>query len=172
MKTLIPIDRSTIRVNPHAGQSMFFTPGPTVVTEVKVYLSPKGWVREIWVGTGIEGGHLANGQLHDQRTSETAERPDEWIASLSCSQYFNQHHMISPLGRFLFEHQDIELSCEDCEAKFKYSELQSDSSFDDDLYCETICPRCGAWFCCEPVLERLSSAELEAVAGPAESSQP
>jgi len=63
-------------------------------------------------------------------------------------------HASCPEPGFLFEYEPTMVECSECHQKFLHTELRSDS-FDDGSYSDTICPKCGAWNCCEIKYERL-----------------
>jgi hypothetical protein len=132
MTTLIPIDRATIRVNPHSGNSAFYIPLNPVVIEVKVFLRDNRWVREEWTGTGIKDRQLEHPILSRSHECDTAEKPEHWFSSITHTQPYDVLHTLSPEPRFLYEYQDVELTCKDCGARFRYFELEDGESFDGD----------------------------------------
>ena len=58
---------------------------------------------------------------------------------------------------WLYDHEDVEVECKWCHAKFSYRELQSDEDFDGTLV-DSICPKCGAEWCCEVFYETVEEA--------------
>jgi hypothetical protein len=62
MTTLIPIDRATVRVNPHSGQSAFYIARNPVVIEVKVFLRD------------MTAGYEKNGQAQASKTGSLSTR--------------------------------------------------------------------------------------------------
>jgi hypothetical protein len=145
--TIIKIDRSTVRPNPRAGQSVYRVYGQSHVYETRVFQLDGHWIQEKY----------SDGFLCSKDISSTEECPPEWIPSFSHTQDYQDLHTLCPEGQFLYEYENPEITCYECGGVFKYRELDTDDLFDgeDDLYCDTVCPLCKAWYCCEPVLERL-----------------
>ena len=53
--------------------------------------------------------------------------------------------------KWLYEWPDFEIECSECGARFDHTELRSDEYYDgeDERWSNEICPKCGAWDCCE-----------------------
>lgn len=66
--------------------------------------------------------------------------------------------------RYRFEREDVLVTCDECDAEFPHSELESDSIDYEGGYSDAVCPKCGEWDCATWEDEVLSDKELEALA--------
>ena len=89
------------------------------------------------------------------------------LVSKTVNQPMQTLHTLTPQPNYSFNHEDIEVRCESCEAMFPSSELVSDDVSDGDYgysWSDRCCPKCGTWDCCELEYEKLSDPELAAIA--------
>ncbi len=173
MKTLIPINRSSIKKNPNAGQRVYYVAGHPSIELTKIYKRGKNWVREEWWGLSIKDCELEGAILSRQEVITSIEKPASWGPELSLTrkQPVETIHTLSPEPRFHYSYKDTPLACDSCQWIFLNSELCSDSrdGYDDWGYSDTVCPRCGEWDCCELEYEKLTDEELEKLCGSSES---
>jgi len=144
----VPIDRTTVRVNPTGGNTVYRRFCGTTETCVTVN-------GEVFHFYGDKHVPFVKELLQEGKAfSMQQTTPIETLKSLSPEPYF------------LFGYQDIDVSCEGCGETFCRTELKSD---DDDwgegyAHSDTVCPRCGMWHCCNLVYETLDNTELAAIA--------
>jgi hypothetical protein len=87
-------------------------------------------------------------------------RVDELNAIVNRPVHTYRHFPIPP---YSYDHVAVEVECDECGERFPHGDLISDESDDGEDYCTTICPRCGAWGCCELDMEQLTE-EIAAAA--------
>ena len=79
----------------------------------------------------------------------------------------HRHHH-APIPHYSYDHASVEVECDECGERFSHEDLIADESDDGEAYCTTICPRCGAWGCCEleheQLTEEIAAAALRASA--------
>jgi hypothetical protein len=147
MPTIIKIDRSTVRPNPNAGQSIYQVAGRSHVYETRVFKRGRDWIKQ----------ELSDGLLNRQDSITSLKCPANWASSINHVQEYQTFHSMSPEPGFIYTYENPELVCDSCGGTFRYRDLETDDMFDgeDDLYCDTVCPLCHSWDCCDVVLEKL-----------------
>lgn len=72
-------------------------------------------------------------------------------------------YLMSPVPKYSFEYDDIEIRCEHCEKVFPYSKLEEDweESWDSYSNSERVCPYCYGWDCCEIELEKFDESMID-----------
>lgn len=58
-----------------------------------------------------------------------------------------------PIPEYSYEYENIQIRCNNCRRKIYLDDLESDSF--EDCYSDLICPKCGAWGCCELKYEKI-----------------
>lgn len=76
-------------------------------------------------------------------------------------------HAVEPPPKFSYEYLPTTVQCQECKEEFLHTELREDyNDWDYQIgcpseFCNTICPKCNKWWCCEVDWEVLSDGELE-----------
>lgn len=55
-----------------------------------------------------------------------------------------------------FKYQNIEIKCHSCEEIFRLNDLEADEIWEneEEYYSNTVCPKCGEFYCCELEYEK------------------
>lgn len=161
---MIRIDRSTIRANPDRQPCRWMT-GRSITTQVREYSEPHGvWHRETWVGHTMMGGKLIDGVMTQQHMWTGSHDPNRWVTSTSVSYDGFALHDLSAAPAYLYDYEPATIVCRACKEEFPVGSLTTDSTYceDEETCCDTVCPVCGAWECCDPPeYETLSDVDLE-----------
>jgi predicted nucleic acid-binding Zn ribbon protein len=80
-------------------------------------------------------------------------------STVQCPVHRHQH---APIPIYSYDRVAVEVECDECGERFPHEDLIADESDDGEDYCTTICPRCGAWGCCELEHEQLTEEIAEA----------
>ena len=78
--------------------------------------------------------------------STTIHRPIQWFNHL-------------PIPRFSYSYIPTTVICNNCSEAFLHTELEGDCGV--EMWSNEICPRCGAWDCCNIKFERPNNETLE-----------
>lgn len=152
--TLIPIDRTSIKKNPRAGQTTYTVPG--LKTAVKRVVIDFGNEYRAETFHGVPPVAVAP----DRQTLLC----DKWISvdfaigvhpgksaidPPIITEVFSVHrgepqtvHRLIPEPEWLYSYVPTQITCENCGATFAHTELQSDDS--DETYIDNLCPKCGS----------------------------
>lgn len=153
MPFTVPIDRSTVRRNPNAGNRVYYQLGRAEERVTHTYSSPDGTRRrDVYVdGVLVESGGMSAGG--GEPTLEVVR-----------SQPVQPLYSLTPEPAWWFEYVPTRVECAYCGASFPHTELGTDADdAGEDYHCsDTVCPRCGAWDCCQLVYENPDTAEFEA----------
>jgi hypothetical protein len=137
----VPIDISTVRLNPDHKKRFLCIAGRPEKQEVTVVRRGSRWVRmEFW-----------NDCMVSHAEVEQEMCPLDWVNSSRLSQPV-QRIYCGPQPKWLYDHAVVQVACQECGATFSNKELESDSDEDADgnySSSNAICPRCHAWECCE-----------------------
>lgn len=137
MKYLIPIDRSSIKPNPHYPNLHSYQTHPTIYRKT---------VTNIYEGYNIKNMKLVS-------TEEIIEE-------------IQGREVIKSLGvppHYFYSHLPTMVQCEYCNAHFNHEDLEYDCEDLDSGWTETKCPKCGGWECCEIEYEKLSEEILKGI---------
>jgi hypothetical protein len=175
MKYLIKIDPNSIKKNPDAGRTDYSQYiGSTSTLTINKFLDPdfitlfeekfnarltsKSW------GTTPKGEQsvfvLANCDpfvVVNYLQTKNIKIEDITINSQA---HYNHFHTMTPEPKYFYNHEDTEVECSDCKAKFKHTELIDDLDWDydgEDDYqtgSSRTCPKCGEPDCCELEFEK------------------
>lgn len=138
-KYLIPIDRSSIKPNPHYPHLGRYEIYPRELTRVDTYR-----------GYGLE----ANGKTKWVLVSQEILEPKP------------EYEYIEALGtapRYFYSYSDTMVQCDNCRKQFNYNELQYEDMYDSWGYTDRQCPFCHRWDCCELEYEKLSQETLKGI---------
>lgn len=147
--------------NPNAGETKYVLPGQTITT----IISSQELNIEGMKLIGLNKNKYTYQGLHsDKLYSELANYiSDNQNFSIEISTSYNQQilHSLSPQPKYIVEYEDIIVECDECNEKFKISELEYDyitmiTPDDECVEVESnkICPKCGHWDCCELEYEK------------------
>ena len=64
---------------------------------------------------------------------------------------------LNPIPNFSADYIPTEIECRECHSKFFYTELEEDE-LADGTYSDTICPKCGEWYCCDIEFEKFNDS--------------
>jgi hypothetical protein len=162
MKYFIPIDRKTIKKNPNAGNTQSFELG-----QVDVGLHAYNVDLQI----------LCDDRIMVLEYSATPEIIEEISARILDRSFLNdiekytkmyvieQHRDIiqyshPPEPEFFYNYEAVDITCSSCGATFPSNELQSDEIYDGETehYSTEVCPKCGAFDCCDVEYEKINDA--------------
>jgi len=191
MRYFIPIDRKTIRRNPIAGETELIVPGvPTVTLLVAFFHPDKRIGQDIYEGLvtliAFFDGEVVSSDVHHEGDACKYEISSVMLsgADVDWTRISNSlksiiaaagghvidlcptirrpvhRHRHAPIPLYSYDHAAVEVECDECGERFPHTDLVSDD--DGEFYCKTICPRCGAWGCCELDMERLTEEIAEA----------
>jgi len=159
MKFIIKIKRDTIKPNPNAGQDTYCIPGCSC-TEVERFIRRGNDV----VFQCLTDGMVVREALHVDKDSYVPELPHkeyvglmkgeipEFVVRRSETRGQQFVRGMTPEGLWLFDYEDTEVECHTCHARFSYEDLKADAIGDgngDEIWSNSICPKCGEWDCCE-----------------------
>lgn len=135
MKYIIKIDRSSIKLNPDGGKSIFYVAGQQhlYIDGEEVFCSDEN--RKVLIENSLKDGKV-----------------------VKLAQDCNPIHLLSPLSKYLYNYEPTNVKCEDCGEQFDYKELRYDEFYDDDYgsrWSDKICPKCWFWDCCELEFEKI-----------------
>lgn len=136
--TFIPIDRTSIRRNKHAGQTNFDIPGRTRIIR---HVIADGFYRKY---------------VNDQEV--------QWCTHDGPSREWTEHELdveeislMRPVPTWSYSYVPTEVQCRECGAKFPHTELDEDDFGGDNLI-KHICPKCGEGDCCDIEYEKIDDA--------------
>lgn len=160
---IVRIDRSTLKRNPRAGATMTpiqVRPTESVVTirrgRANYTLSSCGEVRID--GTRLIGNFIcreAIGEGYDpaifgEVRQWEIEQSEVLTSRVDAGMEFVEHR---PEPQWLFDYLPTLVTCRECGETFDAMELQSDaqvvSDDGDEAFSSEVCPKCGAWDCCD-----------------------
>lgn len=146
MKTLIPIDRTTIVRNRNAGSTITFFPGFSSVTftcdkHYPVLYDESKYTLTSWSSNPDEP---VTGTVIVPMDNEILKELKSIKAEISISNNMLEVDHF-PIPEYDYEYTNVLLTCSECNRKFMYTELQSEESL--DAFSATVCPRCGEWDC-------------------------
>lgn len=171
---LIKIDRRTVRKNPLAGQTCFIEPighrTELLFTSTKMelpdFLKNRAGIINI---SGRFWTDRPDGQF--QITAIMTDPIDDMDTFMMLMEVYGidrasisiktnyQHqviHSMTPEPDWLYQYEPIRVKCEFCNRRFLHTELKSDSIWhDDEIFSDTVCPKCDTFDCCEIEYERL-----------------
>lgn len=144
MKTLIKIDRKTIRKNPNAGNNVYQyslgdTGGTVTITGKEGDLVSPTWVERTW--------DQMSGLLISFRELNPKEIDGNPGLKISMTKRTNIQtlYTLSPEPEWLYEYEDTQLTCLSCQKSFSHTKLED--YYDEDSSNNEICPCCGKWDC-------------------------
>lgn len=159
------IDLTTLRKNPHAGETDGVIPVGVMIT---LEGDPRVCARVLGAEAYAELGMVrrkTEGNIRSRRCKVTAvwqarsmtvEKANE-LGKAGVAVTFHhqtiQMHSIWPCPEWIYEFEPLAVTCNECGAQFDYGELQSDSGSDADSYSDTVCPKCGEWNCVDNAIE-------------------
>jgi len=158
-KYLIKVDPKTIRKNPHGGESLAYVAGKTKYELSRVTpLGGKRYRVEHFIGSGFDG-HF---QLTDPVRISTEERAFDHrpVGMVRITQEHCPIPLFHPQANYYYGYLPTKVACWSCNAQFDHTELQEDYHYYEYGKCETICPSCGRWACCEIEYEKPTDEEL------------
>ena len=169
MKTLIKIDRKTVRKNPDYEPGDFTRTIPGAMT---IYLNIIGDVPDylefISAQISVESNQcypmLQKRILTDHPNEELLKRisKDPKILNIEMDRDMID---VTTIGepKYLYSYVPTEIECLYCNKKFLHTELVADSSSESDYYSDEICPHCGDWDCCDIKYEELTDDEINQI---------
>lgn len=147
---IIPIDRSTIRKNPNAGNTIYTIPiGTQECTRTEYY-----------------GDRVKEYAVYSASEVLILDRPrqegDLQSGTISCKylQPTQVVHTLTPEPAYFYKYENPTIECEYCKSQFKHIELKSEWFDDGDYgshYMKNICPVCHEKDCCEIEFEKLDN---------------
>jgi hypothetical protein len=170
MKFVVTINRETFRRNPNAGKTSTLVSG--IKTAILTAYGPR-----CNVGENLEEGWM----LVDCRSEGGVPSQSTYVCSgdgalkkllevllkngVDSDQIrYDINQRVCKVDRssepeFIFEYNDIEISCRRCESRFPISKLESDyvvygDGISGDAFSDSICPKCGEWDCCDLEYEK------------------
>ena len=90
--------------------------------------------------------------------AEITEIDGELITKITHSWPMEKIYSLTPEPSWLYQYEDTKVCCNLCKVEFFHKELEQFSDEDSDgnyYHNETVCPRCGAFDCCELEFETL-----------------
>jgi hypothetical protein len=164
MKTLIRIDPKSIRRNKAYGEDTHYVYGRPEATETRSTKMGDGFVTEVWRGTKVEQDKLVDGICVQKMFRNYGEPPPNTITVM---QNVQPIYTWDSGPKFLYDYLPTLVVCKNCMGMVYHTELQN--NYNDWDYangcaselCDTICPWCRTWYCCEIEYEKLTDAELE-----------
>ena len=164
MKTIIKIDRESIRRNPDAGRTEWMVPA---LTWVEVF-TPNGEYRSVGkveIEAMPDGSATVRGEFIQTRAFNSRLIFGEQKLEFSTSdnrivghQEYEEFRNMSPAPKWLYSYIPTQVKCDKCGAEFPDIELESDSCDDAEgnyTPINNICPKCGKYDCCEIEYERI-----------------
>jgi hypothetical protein len=172
---LVKIDLRTLKKNPNAGNTVSYVYGSFDASIS--FVVNKGWatfqesMEEMSYPTKImqtankDGIHLqVECKVKDKYKSDIVDRLLELGVKQKDIEYTikndTQTIFHAPEREYFFEYLDTKVKCEECGEKFKHTELDFDEMWDEEgeSYCDTVCPKCRAWYCCDLRYEKVEEA--------------
>jgi hypothetical protein len=71
-----------------------------------------------------------------------------------------EHHVInhSPIPEYSYEYENISVVCCGCGKIIMTNDLESDVDGSNENYSNRICPKCGEFYCCDLIYEKIEDA--------------
>jgi len=162
MKYFIKIILSSIEKNKDAGATTTFVQGPIKVL-FKTTLLPEYFIdgenciiTEYEVENAVKTNYSGLITSNELMKRMAKEKPDDMIIEVSNDVQRIDHQ---PIPKYSYEYENIKVRCASCGKKMYSDELESDCY--DDGYSDTICPKCGAWDCCELEYEKIDDVIIK-----------
>lgn len=154
----ILIDRSTIKRNPNAGNTVHYMYGKqfyyreTVTHTVDEQQLPV-WVKKKYIINGNSDAFKIAEQKYYQ-----VENPFNWTLREWMEQPTEEIHSLTPESDYLYDYLPTLVQCNCCGIMIEYKDLESNSmhSEGDEIYSDKVCPHCGAFECCEIEFEKFT----------------
>lgn len=145
---LVKIDRSTIRKNPNAGNTVYYRNiGPAEYYKTTVERIENQWVKTDYSGREENGEIVYN--INRIQSYGCKNNPFDFLGVKEWShQPYERIYSLYPEPEYLFSYENPLIKCEYCEAEFPISELVNDFC-DYGGYNDRVCPKCSVWDCCE-----------------------
>lgn len=147
---IVKIDRSTIRKNPNAGNTVYYRNiGPKEYHKQTITFEDGIWYKRVQIGYSYSEEKIVWTLSHEESIKQE-KRPDHFYPDFKESSYqpTEKLYSLSPEPEYLFKYENTVISCEYCNEEFPTNELMND--FDDySGYNDRVCPKCSAWDCCE-----------------------
>ena len=163
-KTLIKIDRSTIRRNPDAGRTEWTVAGPSRATVRTAGITYESAGELTLHDHAIEGDFIVTESLNGAAIPGTTEHKQFTHGSAGVTIRIQRDvetiRTARPAPTWLYQYEPTPVTCRNCGQTFPASELEQDSFFngEDDIPVYNICPRCQAPECCEVEYEKIEDA--------------
>lgn len=168
-KYFIKIDRESIKVNPNAYSTKTVVFGKREVTFKALEMLPElvegkncfiyTWTEVNGKKTNIEGYifefDFANDLIYKycKATVENGTYNNPLLSIEMKQDIQNLTH--SPIQKYSYKYENIELKCNTCGDQFMSNDIQTDDN-DDGGYSTEVCPKCGAWDCCDIKYENIN----------------
>lgn len=158
MKTLIKIDRDSIKLNPEGGNI-----STIIETEKEVFVSGNNDIPNIL--------NEDNFHLTEQYNSKTIKKwkgvlLDHTLIESLCDKklyveikYYHQKYSHRPLPKYLYKYENVKLECNDCGSSFLLNELEVIEDVDGG-YWDNCCPFCGEPDCVEIEYEKIENVKI------------
>ena len=159
----IKIDRDSIKKNPDAGRTEYLIEGYPREMRVEFWIweqiDPEetfglknAFITTLQVRASSSTGILVSTRFEDLEILKAVEG----FKILSVDYYIPTRTMwsMTPEPEFLFEYENTNITCYLCRESFSWRDLDSDYH-GNDVWNDTICPKCGTWDCCELKFEKL-----------------
>lgn len=163
---VIKIDLKSIKLNPDFGHRSF------IPTRKEVFFKAYRKLPDCFVENenciieeytlGVP--YTCSGRLIGDIDSLIAECMDKHYEGIELK--ITQEHIdvtsLATQDQYLYKYKIIKLTCDSCGQQFNSNELKSED-FEDasgDYYSssDTVCPKCGAWDCCDVSFESIDHA--------------
>ena len=149
MSKIFKIPFISKKQNPNAGKYLYTIPSGPLIIQIEVE-SKIEWLSDNRI---ISFSPLIYVLYGDEAKNTVLRLLDSKINfKFSASQDTEQVYSLSPEPLYLYEYdKSFEVECSVCGCMFPWTELESDSAYDEsgfELYDDAVCPYCGAWSCC------------------------
>lgn len=161
MKYLVEIDLKSIKKNPEAGKTVTNVLGGKTVT---FKLNKKHKILDDYTHFRL------NIEYNDGRIEGEVITPEgrDMLFELAMSgelkgynlnineELHNISYRHAPEPVYLFKYSPTIIECCNCKKKLFHEQLDEQPT--EDSYCDTICPNCGTWECCQLEYETIQEA--------------
>ena len=138
MTIMIPIDRASVKKNPNAGQTVY-----------QLYLGSE--TRKVEVKDGVKRTWIINKNSDAFLIQEEQCNEPDYI-EVEHKEKYDTIQSLTAEPAYLYTYVDSDLTCYNCKAVFKYSELEYDEIL-RDTWSDRICPNCHVWDCVDVQFE-------------------
>lgn len=160
METIIKIKRSSIKKNPYAGRTIYYSEGPWHFTGNYRGAEMPQWLSNITEITSFDGFEYGFTFLSPPTPEIMEKIKKEKNLTVEGNRELNQFESTLPEPKYKFKYHNPKIECSGCDTLVRYEDIESGYFFDSDgdEHNADKCPVCGELNSFNYKLERIEEA--------------